>query len=101
MGKVYRGTKGRAVGAAGGLLMFTTGVGMYVFMGATASNVPLPAGLEAFVHGLAPSLRQAAGQRMPLVLLAIFGLTSLVLTAIGLRNFVEALLKEDYSVRVT
>ncbi len=101
MGRVYTGRKGRAIGTAGGLLMLTTGVGMYVFMGATASNVPLPAVLVAAIHGLAPGLEQAAGQRMPLVMVALFGATSLVLTAVGLRNVVEALVKDDYSIRVT
>jgi len=100
MARVYRGIKARVYGAAGGLLMFATGAGMYVFMGATARNVPLPALLADPIHDAAPSLAAAAGQRMPLVMVALFGLVSLVLVAIGLRNTVEALLEDDYTLRV-
>ena len=101
MARVYEGLAARALGTAGGLLMFGTGAGMYVFMGATASNVPLPGRLEAAVHEAAPALEASAGQAMPLPLLVVFGLVSLVLVGIGLRNTVEALLKNDYTLKVT
>ena len=88
-------------GACGGLLIFGTGAGIYVFMGATAENVPLPAALEGAIHDAVPSLAPAAGQRMPLFMVAVFGLVSLVLVGIGLRNTLEALLKDDYTLKVT
>lgn len=100
MGRVYTGRKGRAVGAALGSLMLATGVGMYVFMGVTASNVPLPMVIESAVYWLVPGL-EPIDDRMPLVMLALFGATSLVLTGIGLRNVLEALLEADYAIRVT
>ena len=74
---------------------------MYVFMSATASNVPLSRRLEAAIHGAAPALEASAGQAMPLPLLVVFGLVSLVLVGIGLRNTVEALLKDDFILKVT
>jgi hypothetical protein len=101
MARVYEGRKARVYGAAGGLLMFGTGAGMYVFMGATAANVPLPAVLEGAIHDAVPALAPAAGQRMPLVMVALFGLVSLVLVAIGLRNTIEALVEDDYTLKVT
>ena len=73
MARVYEGIAARALGTAGGLLMFGTGAGMYVFMGATASNVPLSRCLEAAIHGAAPALEASAGQAMPLSLLVVFG----------------------------
>ena len=88
-------------GVCGGLLIFGTGAGIYVFMGATAENVPLPAALEGAIHDAVPSLAPAAGQRMPLVMVAVFGLVSLVLVGIGLRNTLEALLEDDYTLKVT
>lgn len=99
MARVYRGWKGRAVGAGGGLLMLATGLGMYLFMGVTASNVPVPGLLESAIYALFPVLERT-DDRMPLLLLLVFGLTSLVLTGMGARLTVEALRKEDYSVRV-
>ena len=101
MGRVYQGVTARVYGACGGLLIFGTGAGIYVFMGATAANVPLPAALEGAIHDAAPSLAPAAGQRMPLFMVAVFGLVSLVLVGIGLRNTLEALLKDDYTLKVT
>ena len=101
MGRVYRGITARVYGACGGLLIVGTGAGIYVFMGATAANVPLPAALEGAIHDAAPSLAPAAGQRMPLVMVAVFGLVSLVLVGIGLRNTLEALLEDDYTLKVT
>ena len=101
MARVYEGLAARALGTAGGLLMFGTGAGMYIFMGATASNVPLSRRLEAAIHGAAPALEASAGQAMPLPLLAVFGLVSLVLAGIGLRNVLEALLKDDFTLKVT
>ena len=74
---------------------------MHVFMGATASNVPLSRHLEAAIHGAAPALEASAGQAMPLPLLVVFGLVSLVLVGIGLQNTVEALLKDDFLLKVT
>ena len=99
MARVYQGWKGRLVGAGGGLLMLTTGLGMCLFMGSTASNVPLPGVLEWAIYALFPVLERT-DDRMPLVLLLVFGLTSLVLMGMGIRLTVEALRKEDYSVRV-
>ena len=101
MARVYEWLAARALGTAGGLLMFGTGAGMYIFMGATASNVPLPGRLEATIHEAAPALEASAGQAMPLPLLAVFGLVSLVLVGIGLRNVLEALLKGDFTLKVT
>ena len=101
MARVYEWLAARALGTADGLLMFGTGAGMYVFMGATASNVPLPGRLEATIHEAAPALEASAGQAMPLPLLAVFGLVSLVLVGIGLRNVLEALLKDDFTLKVT
>ena len=101
MARVYEGLAARVLGTAGGLLMFGTGAGMYVFMGATASNVPFPSRLEAAIHEAVPALEASAGQAMPLPMLAVFGLVSLVLVGIGLRNVLEALLKDDYTLKVT
>ncbi|PSQ41209.1 hypothetical protein BRD14_06970 [Halobacteriales archaeon SW_5_68_122] len=101
MARVYEWLAARALGTAGGLLMFGTGAGMYVFMGATASNVPLPGRLEATIHEAAPALEASAGQAMPLPPLAVFGLVCLVLVGIGLRNVLEALLKDDFILKVT
>jgi hypothetical protein len=84
MARVYEGLAARVLGTAGGLLMFGTGAGMYVFMSATASNVPLPSRLEAAIHEAVPALEASAGQAMPLPLLVVFGLVSLVLVGIGL-----------------
>ena len=101
MARVYEGLAARVLGTAGGLLMFGTGAGMYVFMGATASNVPFPSRLEAAIHEAVPALEASAGQAMPLPMLAVFGLVSLVLVGIGLRNMLKALLKDDYTLKVT
>ena len=101
MARVYEGLAARVLGTAGGLLMFGTGAGMYIFMSATASNVPLPSRLEAAIHEAVPALEASAGQAMPLPMLAVFGLVSLVLVGIGLRNVLEALLKDDYTLKVT
>ena len=101
MGRVYQVVTARVYGACGGLLIFATGAGIYVFMGATAENVPLPAALEGSIHDAAPSLAPAAGQPMPLFMVAVFGLVSLVLVGIGLRNTFEALLEDDYTLKVT
>ena len=101
MARVYELLAARALGTAGGLLMFGTGAGMYIFMGATASNVPLPGRLEATIHEAAPALEASAGQAMPPPLLVVFGPVSLVLVGIGLWNTVEALLKDDFILKVT
>ena len=101
MARVYEGLAARVLGTAGGLLMFGAGAGMYVFMSATASNVPLPSRLEAAIHEAVPALEASAGQAMPLPMLAVFGLVSLVLVGVGLRNMLEALLKDDYTLKVT
>ena len=55
MARVYEGLAARALGTTGGLLMFGTSGGMYVFTGATASNVPLSGRLKAAVHGTVPT----------------------------------------------
>ena len=101
MGRVYQGVTARVYGACGGLLIFGTGAGIYVFMGATAANVPIPTVLERAVHDAAPALAPAAAQRMPLFMVAVFGLVSLVLVGIGLRNTLEALLEDDYTLKVS
>lgn len=82
-------------------MLLTTGLGMSLFVGATASNVPLPGVIESLIHGAAPVIRQSAGDRMPLFLLLVFGLTSLGLTGMGILYTIEALGRADYSVRVT
>ena len=100
MARVYQGGKARVYGVAGGLLMIGTGMGMYVLVGVTAANVPIPTVLERAVHDAAPSLAPAAGQRMPLWVVTLFGVLSLVLVAVGLRTIVEALLTDDYTLKI-
>ena len=100
MARVYQGVKARVYGVAGGLLMIGTSTGIYVLMGATAANVPIPTVLERAVHDAAPSLAPAAGQRMPLLVVTLFGVLSLVLVAVGLRTIVEALLTDDYTLKI-
>ena len=100
MARVYQGVKARVYGVAGGLLMIGTATGIYVLVGATAANVPIPTVLERAVHDAAPSLAPAAGQRMPLLVVTLFGVLILVLLAVGLRTIVEALLTDDYTLKI-
>jgi hypothetical protein len=100
MARVYQGVKARVYGAAGGLLMIGTGMGMYVLVGVTAANVPIPTVLERAFHDAAPSLAPAEGLRMSLWMVTLFGVLSLVLVAVGLRTIVEALLTEDYALKI-
>jgi hypothetical protein len=100
MARVYQGVKARVYGAAGGLLMIGTGLGVYVLVGITAANVPIPTVLERAFHDAAPSLAPAEGQRMPLFVVTLFGVLTLVLVAVGLRTIVEALLTDDYTLKI-
>ena len=100
MARVYQGVKAREYGAAGGLLMIGTGTEIFVLVGVTAANVPILTVLERAVHDAAPSLAPAAGHRMPLLVVTLFGVLSLVLVAVGLRTIVEALLTDDYTLNI-
>ena len=100
MARVYQGVKARVYGVAGGLLMIGTGTGMYVLVGVTAANVPIPTVLERAFHDAAPSLAPAEGQRMSLLVATLFGVLTLVLVAVGLRTIVEALLTDDYTLEI-
>ena len=100
MARVYEGLAARALGTAGGLLMFETGRDVRLH-GRDGVERALSRRLEAAIHEAAPVLEASAGQAMPLPLLVVFGLVSLVLVGIGLRNTVEALLKDDYTLKVT
>lgn len=99
MGRVYGGLRGRAIGAALGALMIATGVGIYTFMGVVAPNVPFPGLLEGIVLELVPPLR-GVSDPIELWMGVLFGLVSLVCVGVGVRNFLEALIKPDYAIEV-
>lgn len=96
MARIYTGLVGRVLGAAFASLMTATGLGTYVFVGVAATNVPIP----AVVVELVP-IEAGVGGSMGLPVLLFVGLFCFGLTAYGLYMTVEALVKPDYSIKVT